>query len=40
MAYATGDHRAALFVSGMALMSMVLVLVGLAEFFTKERRYV
>lgn len=40
MAYATGDHRAALFVSGMALMSMVLVLVGLAEFFTKERRHV
>ncbi|NOT12094.1 MAG: phosphate ABC transporter permease subunit PstC [Methylococcaceae bacterium] len=40
MAYATGDHRAALFVSGMALMSMVLVLVGLVEYFTKERRHV
>ena len=40
MAYATGEHRAALFVSGMALMSMVLVLVGLAELFSKERQHV
>jgi phosphate transport system permease protein len=38
MAYATGDHRAALFVSGMALMSMVLILVGMAEFFSKGRQ--
>ncbi len=30
MAYATGDHRAALFVSGLALMSLVFVLAGLA----------
>jgi phosphate transport system permease protein len=30
MAYATGDHRAALFVSGLALMALVLVLAGLA----------
>ncbi len=33
MAYAMGDHRAALFVSGLALMLLVLVLVGLAEGF-------
>jgi phosphate transport system permease protein len=31
MAYAMGDHRAALFVSGLALMIMVLALVGVAE---------
>lgn len=30
MAYATGDHRAALFVSGLALMLLVAVLAGLA----------
>ena len=40
MAYATGDHRAALFVSGLALMMMVLVLVTTAELFNKERRHV
>ena len=40
MAYATGEHRSALFVSGMALMSMVLGLVGLAELFSKERQHV
>ncbi|MDD5277142.1 MAG: phosphate ABC transporter permease subunit PstC [Methylovulum sp.] len=40
MAYATGDHRAALFVSGLVLMGMVLVLVGVAEWFGKERSYV
>ena len=28
MAYATGDHRSALFVSGLALMLMILVVVG------------
>jgi len=39
MAYATGEHRAALFVSGMALMAMVLVLVGLAELFSRERQH-
>ena len=39
MAYATGEHRAALFVSGMALMAMVLGLVGLAELFLRERRH-
>ncbi|MDZ4128216.1 MAG: ABC transporter permease subunit, partial [Hydrogenophaga sp.] len=31
MAYAMGDHRAALFVSGLALMVLVLALVGLAD---------
>ncbi|WP_305908616.1 phosphate ABC transporter permease subunit PstC [Methylomarinum sp. Ch1-1] len=33
MAYAMGDHRAALFASGLALMLMVLALVGAAELF-------
>lgn len=36
MAYAMGDHRAALFVSGLALMIMVLVLVSLAEIFKQK----
>jgi phosphate transport system permease protein len=40
MAYATGDHRAALFVSGLALMAMALVLVGMAELFNRKRHYV
>ena len=40
MAYATGDHRAALFVSGLALMLLVLVLVATAELFSKQRRHV
>jgi phosphate transport system permease protein len=40
MAYATGEHRAALFVSGMALMLMVLVLVGMAELFPRQRHHV
>lgn len=40
MAYATGEHRAALFASGLALMVMVLVLVGTAELFSKERHHV
>jgi phosphate transport system permease protein len=39
MAYATGDHRAALFVSGLALMVMVLVLVGTAEALSQKRFY-
>ena len=30
MAYATGDHRAALFVSGLVLTGLVTLLVGLA----------
>lgn len=36
MAYAMDDHRAALFVSGLALMMMVLVLVGLSEMFMSK----
>ncbi|MGZ8916210.1 MAG: phosphate ABC transporter permease subunit PstC [Methylobacter sp.] len=40
MAYATGDHRAALFVSGLALMFTVLLLVGTAELISQKRRYV
>ena len=39
MAYATGEHRAALFVSGLALLVMVLVLAGTAELLSKERHY-
>ena len=39
MAYATGDHRAALFVSGLALMIMVLILVGTAELLSRKRHY-
>lgn len=31
MAYAMGDHRAALFVSGLALLLLVLILVGIAD---------
>jgi len=40
MAYATGEHRAALFVSGLALMIIVLLLAGTAELFNSERRHV
>ncbi len=36
MAYAMGDHRAALFVSGLALLAMVLLLVSIAEFFKQD----
>ncbi|MGR9051916.1 MAG: phosphate ABC transporter permease subunit PstC [Gammaproteobacteria bacterium] len=39
MAYAMGDHRSALFVSGLALMAMVLVLVGLSGLFEREGRH-
>jgi len=38
MAYAMGNHRAALYVSGLALMLMVLILVCLSAFF-KRRVY-
>ncbi|HYE37354.1 phosphate ABC transporter permease subunit PstC [Methylocaldum sp.] len=37
MSYAMGDHRSALFVSGLALMAVVLVLVAIAESFGRER---
>jgi len=39
-AYAMGEHRAALFVSGLVLMLMVLGLVSLAEFFKRKSAYV
>lgn len=40
MSYAMGDHRAALFVSGLALMLMVLLLVSMAEIFKRKSAYV
>ena len=40
MSYAMGDHRAALFVSGLALMLMVLLLVSMAELFKRKPAYV
>lgn len=40
MAYATGDHRAALFVSGLALMLLVSALVGIAEGFKWKSTHV
>lgn len=36
MAYAMDDHRAALFVSGLTLMLLVLTLVGLADLFKQK----
>ena len=39
MAYALGDHRGALFVSGLLLMVMVLVLVALADRLDGERAH-
>lgn len=36
MAYAMGDHRAALFATGLALLAMVLLLVSIAEFFRRD----
>ena len=39
MAYAMGDHRAALFVSGLVLMAMIVVLVGAAEWISRGRIY-
>ncbi len=35
MAYAMGDHRSALFVSGLVLMGMIVLLVATAEFISK-----
>jgi phosphate transport system permease protein len=40
MAYASGEHRAALFVSGLTLMIVVVLLAGTAELFNSERRHV
>jgi phosphate transport system permease protein len=39
MAYATGDHRSALFVTGLLLTMMVVVLVAAAEVVSKGRIY-
>lgn len=39
MAYAMGDHRAALFVSGLLLMAMVVALVAAAEWISGGRLY-
>jgi phosphate transport system permease protein len=39
MAYAMGDHRAALFVSGLVLMAMIVALVVCAELISKDRIY-
>ena len=36
MSYAMGDHRAALFVSGLTLMLMILLLVSMAEIFKRR----
>ncbi len=39
MAYALGDHRAALFVSGLVLMAMIVTLVVSAEWISRGRIY-
>jgi phosphate transport system permease protein len=39
MAYALGDHRAALFVSGLVLMGMIVALVGAADWISRGRIY-
>ena len=39
MAYALGDHRAALFVSGLVLMAMIAALVGAADWVSRGRIY-
>ena len=39
MAYALGDHRAALFVSGLVLMGMIASLVGAADWISRGRIY-
>jgi phosphate transport system permease protein len=39
MAYAMGDHRSALFVSGATLMLLVLFLVGMADVFNRRAAY-
>ncbi|NOQ63385.1 MAG: phosphate ABC transporter permease subunit PstC [Methyloprofundus sp.] len=40
MSYAMGDHRVALFVSGLALMLMILLLVSMSELFKRKEVYV
>lgn len=39
LGYAAGDHRAALFVTGLVLMGMVVLLVGIAEWVSRGRMY-
>lgn len=39
MAYALGDHRAALFVSGLVLMAMIVAVVSAAEWISRGRIY-
>lgn len=39
MAYALGDHRAALFVSGLILMAMIVVLIAAADWISHGRIY-
>jgi phosphate transport system permease protein len=39
MAYATGNHRAALFVSGLILLAMIVALVSAAEWISRGRVY-
>lgn len=39
MAYATGNHRAALFVSGLMLMAIIIVLIAAAEIISKDKIY-
>jgi phosphate transport system permease protein len=39
MAYATGNHRAALFVSGLVLMIVIIVLIAAAEHLSREHIY-
>jgi phosphate transport system permease protein len=39
MAYALGDHRAALFVSGLVLMAMIVALALAAEWISRGRVY-
>lgn len=39
MAYAMGDHRSALFVSGLLLLALIVALVGAAEWISRGRIY-
>jgi len=39
MAFALGDHRSALFVSGLLLMALIVVLAIAAEVISKEKIY-
>lgn len=39
MAYATGNHRAALFVSGLILMAIIIVLITIAEIISQDKIY-